>query len=226
MYQENNYPLNNKFNLNQGNHNNMDRAKKLQEQQVKQNYKFQAEKSIDSVIHSYISSKRNKSDFNIDMENKSSINRYYNRYWSNDFIAIAMLILVLSFVASFYTTMAIFGILAVFVLFYSYSQGAYIRYFTNDANLNSADKETLKNLIFSNQLNLKVVGFLAGGMSVISYIISFFSRAIYLNENDPSIVITVLHYFNVNFQNELFAYSITVSILILILLKIYEIWSN
>lgn len=226
MYQENNYPLNNKFNLNQDIHNNMDRAKKLQEQQVKQNYKFQAEKSIDSVIHSYISSKRNKSDFNIDMENKSSINRYYNRYWSNDFIAIAMLILVLSFVASFYTTMAIFGILAVFVLFYSYSQGAYIRYFTNDANLNSADKETLKNLIFSNQLNLKVVGFLAGGMSVISYIISFFSRAIYLNENDPSIVITVLHYFNVNFQNELFAYSITVSILILILLKIYEIWSN
>ncbi len=226
MYQENNHPLNNKFNLNQDIHNNMDRAKKLQEQQVKQNYKFEAEKSIDSIIQSYISSKRNKSDFNIDETDKSSNTRYYNRYWSNDCIAIAMLILVLSFVASFYTTMATFGILAVFVLFYSYSQVAYIRYFTNDANLNNADKETLKNLIFSNQLNLKVVGFLAGGMSVISYIISFFSNSILLDENDPSIVTKILHHFDVNFQNELFAYSITVSILILILLKIYEKWSK
>jgi hypothetical protein len=204
----------------------MDRAKKLQEQQIKQNYKFQAEKGIDSIIQSYISSKRNKSDFNIDETDKSSNNRYYNRYWSNDCITIAMLILVLSFIASFYTTMATFGILAVFVLFYSYSQVSYIRYFTNDTNLSRADKETLKNLIFSNQLNLKVVGFLAGGMSVISYIISFFSNSILLDENDPSIVIKILHYFDVNFQNELFAYSITVSILILILLKIYEKWSN
>jgi hypothetical protein len=81
-------------------------------------------------------------------------------------------------------------------------------------------------MIFPNQLNQKTIAFLAIGMTLISYIMSFFTRTICLDENDPSIVIKALHYFKINFENELFAYSVAGSILILIFLKIYEKWSK
>jgi hypothetical protein len=225
MNQNNSNPYSNNHNPYSSN-NDFDRQRQQREQQIKQNYKIQAEQGMDGIVHSYLSAKRNDSHFNIDEVQKSAVNRYYNRYWSNDFVLISMLIMLISFVASFYSNVSIFGILVVLIVFNSYSQTSYIKYFGNDIKINADEEETIKNLIFPNQLNSKTIGFLSVGMTLISYLVSLFSRPIYLDENDSSIVIKALHYFKINFENELFAYSVAISILILIFLKIYEKWSR
>jgi len=222
---QNNYPYNNHHNPYGGN-NNDDRQRRQQEQQIKQGYKKDAEKGMDNIVQSYLSAKRNGSDFYINEADKSAVNRYYNRYWSNDFVFISMIILAISLVASFYTNLTIFGILLVLIVFNSYSQTSYIKYFGNDIKINADEEETIKNLIFPNQLNSKTIVFLAIGMTVISYIVSFFTKPIFLIENDPSIVIKALSYLKINFENELFAYSVAGSILILIFFKIFEKWSR
>ncbi len=206
--------------------NDFDRQRRQQEQQQKLKYKFEAEKAKDNIAQSYLTAKRNGSDFYINEADKTAINRYYHRYWANDSVLIAILILLISFVASFYTNVAIFGILAVLIVLNSYSKNAYFTYFSNDHLLKSDDEKILKNLIFPNQLNMKDIGFLAVGMTIISYIISFFTKPIFLIENDPSIVIKALSYLKINFENELFAYSVAGSILILIFFKIFEKWSR
>ena len=226
MYQNNN-SYNNHHNPYGGNHNSdFEKQRRQMELQEQKKYKFEAEKSMDSIVQSYLSAQRNSNDFYIDEADKSAINRYYNRYWSNKFVAISIFILCASFISAFYSNLAIFGILAVLVFFNLYSQSAYFQYFGNDIKLKSKNEDILKDLIFPNQLNSKTIVFLAIGMTLISYIVSFFTKPIFLIENDPSIVIKILHYFKINFQNELFAYSVATSILILIFLKIYEKWSK
>jgi hypothetical protein len=223
---QNNY---NSYSNNQNpysNNNDFDRQRRQQNEQVKQSYKKDAEKGIDRTVQSYLSAKRNGNDFFINEEDKSAINRYYHRYWANDSVLIAMLFMLFLFIASFYTNLTIFGILAVLIVFNSYSQNSYFTYFSNDHKLKLDDEETIKDLIFPNQLSMKTVGFLSILLTGVSYAVSFFSRPIYLDENDQSFVIKLLQDFHVNFNNELFAYSVAVSILILIFLKIFEKWSR
>ena len=116
MYQNNN-SYNNHHNPYGGNHNSdFEKQRRQMELQEQKKYKFEAEKSMDSIVQSYLSAQRNSNDFYIDEADKSAINRYYNRYWSNKFVAISIFILCASFISAFYSNLAIFGILAVLVL--------------------------------------------------------------------------------------------------------------
>jgi len=203
-----------------------DKQREQFEQQQKQKYKFEAEKAEDNIVQTYFSAKQNGNDFIINEADKTAINRYYHRYWANDSVLISILILLISFGLSFYTNVSIFGILLVLVVLNSYSKNTYFTYFSNDHLLKSADEDKLRDIIFPNQLSMKTVGFLAIGLTLVSYITSFFTRTIYLDNNDPSIVIKALSYLKINFENELFAYFVAGSILILIFFKIFEKWSR
>jgi hypothetical protein len=224
MYQNNNYPYSN--NQSPYASSSFDKQRQQQDQQIKQNYKQKAEQALDNIIHNLATARLNGNQYHINKADKSVLNRYYNRYWANDFVMISIFILIVSFGASFFTNLASVGILAVLLAYNSYSHSTFLNYFSNDSQITKEDKMVIQDLVFSNQLQSNTVLFLSLAMALISYILSFFTRPIYLDENDPSFVIKLLHNFNINFHNELFAYSVASSILILIFLKIYEKWSN
>lgn len=225
MYQRNNDPYSNNHNqYGGGNHNND--FHRQQDKLTKQSYKQRAEQALDNIIHDLATARLNQNEYHINKADKSALNRYYNRYWANDFVIMSIFILIASLIASFFTNLAVLGILTVLLAYSSYSHSTFLSYFSNDSKIAKEDKIIIQNFIFGNQLQSSSVIFLSITMAIISYIISFFSRPIYLNENDPSFIIKLLQSFNVNFNNELFSYSVAVSILILIFLKIYEKWAN
>lgn len=228
MYQNNNNPYSNNHNqFGGGNYNNdFDRQRRQQEQQIKQNYKQKAEQALDNIIHELETARLNGNQYHINKADKSALNRYYNRYWANDFVMISIFILIISFIASFFKNLAALGILAVLLAYNSYSHSTFLSYFSNDSQINKEDKIVIQDLVFGKQLQSSTMILLSVAMTIISYIISFFSHAIYLDANDPSFVIKLLQNFHVNFNNELFAYSVASSILILIFLKIFEKWSR
>lgn len=185
-----------------------------------------AEKCLDAIIHSFAVAKRNQqNDWHINESDQAGVIHYYKRYWDNDFVNLALFILLVSFICAFYTKLALIGIFAVFLAKLSYSQSAFMKYFANDHNLNTSDKEEIKDKIFGSQLDTKTVAMITVALSVLSYMVSFISRPIFFNSNDESsLFVVIIKSLKLDFSNELFAYSVAISIFALLFLKIFEKW--
>ena len=78
--------------------------KNLQDEQIRQQYKADAENALDNIIHDYNNAITNQlRNWNIDISDRAKIVRYYNRYWNRKAFLLSFLFLLVTFVASFYT---------------------------------------------------------------------------------------------------------------------------
>ncbi|WP_151947856.1 hypothetical protein [Aliarcobacter butzleri] len=200
--------------------------KRLHNLKIKQDYKSRAEDAIDDIISEYNQSKINQiPDWNPSSKDKAQITRYFKRYWDNNFFIYAFLIGLITFIASFYTTFAVVGIVAVFILKASFSQNTFMKYFLNDHQIEKEDFEYLKNKIFGKQLNILTTFIITTILTMISFSVSFITIGIYIE------LLKFLPFENILSRwypfipdNELFAYTNVFSISILIFLKIIEKW--
>lgn len=200
--------------------------KRLQNQKIKQEYKSKAEDSLDNIISEYTQAKTNQIiDWNPSSKDKAQITRYFKRYWDNNFFMYAFLIGLITFIASFYTTVSVIGIVAVFVLKLSLSQNSFLKYFLNDHQIEKVDFEYLKNKIFGKQLNILTTFIITITLTMMSFTMSFYTIEIYINPlKFPFLINTLSRFYPFYVENELFAYANVFLIFIIILLKVIEKW--
>lgn len=200
--------------------------KRLHNLKIKQEYKSRAENALDNIISEHEQSKINQiTDWNPNPKDKAQINRFYKRYWDNNFFAYATITLIITFILSFYSSFAGLGILVVFTLEFSFSQNSFLKYYLNDYQIKKEDFEYLKNKIFGRQLNILITCIIAIILTIISLVMSFYTIGIYINPEKFSIYLNVLsRFYPFYMDNELFAYTNVFSISILIFLKIIEKW--
>jgi hypothetical protein len=211
---------------NWGNQNQASQQKRFQNEKIKQDYKSRAEDALDNIISEYNHAKANQiADWNPSSKDKAQITRYYKRYWDNNFFIYAFLIGLITFIASFYTTYAVTGIIAVFILKASLSQNTFMKYFLNDHQIEKQDMEYLKNKIFGKQLNILTTFIITIILTIISFTISFYTIGIYIDvEKIPFLSNLLSRWYPFYVENELFAYANIFSISILIFLKVIEKW--
>ena len=211
---------------NWGNQNQASQQKRLQNQKIKQDYKSRAEDALDNIISEYNQAKTNQiTDWNSSSKDKAQITRYFKRYWDNNFFMYAVLIAIITFIASFYTSLAVIGIVAVFVLKLTLSQNSFLKYFLNDHQIEKQDIEYLKNKIFGKQLNVLTTFIITVILTIISFTMSFYTIGIYIDiEKIPFLSNLLSRWYPFIPDNELFAYANIFSIFILIFLKVIEKW--
>lgn len=200
--------------------------KRLHNLKIKQEYKSRAENALDNIISEHEQAKTNQiADWNPSSKDKAQITRYYKRYWDNNFFAYATVTSIITFILSFYTSLAGLGILVVFILQFFLSQNSFLKYYLNDYQIEKEDFEYLKNRIFGKQLNILVTFIIAIIITILSLVMSFYTIGIYINPEKFSIYLNVLsRFYPFYMENELFAYTNIFSISILIFLKIIEKW--
>lgn len=211
---------------NWGNQNQASQQKRLQNEKIKQDYKSKAEDALDNIISEFNQSKTNQiTDWNPSSKDKAQITRYFKRYWDNNFFMYAFLIGLITFIASFYTSLAVIGIVAVFVLKLTLSQNSFLKYFLNDHQIDKDDFEYLKNKIFGKQLNILTTFIITVVLTLMSFSASFYTIGIYINPlKFPFLINTLSRFYPFYMENELFAYTNIFSIFILIFLKVIEKW--
>lgn len=211
---------------NWGNQNQSSQQKRLQNQKIKQDYKSRAEDALDNIISEFYQAKTNQiTDWNPSSKDKAQVTRYYKRYWDNNFFTYSLLIGIITFIASFYTTFAVTGIVAVFILKASLSQNTFMKYFLNDHQIEKKDFEYLKNKIFGKQLNILTTFIITVVLTIMSFSVSFITIGIYIDPLKFSFFENILSkWYPFISDNELFAYANIFSIFILIFLKVIEKW--
>jgi len=191
-----------------------------------------AEQALDRIVRDYQNALANNLDnWKLDSSDKAAVVRYFKRYWDTQFISFSISILILTFILSFYTKLAVFGILGVFIVREGLSQQVLLTYLLNDHELTHKQITNIKDKIFYKQLKTSTTAIFTGIFMFISFASSFVSTNIYLAK-DMSFekiqkLLSILSKpspFHLNY--ELFAYFNVVSIMILMLLKIYEKWSK
>lgn len=230
MYENNNnYGGQNPYSNNQSNEysQQLQNQRRLHDERKKQEYKYFCEQSIDMIVADFKNAKKNGVQANINEANKSAVVRYFKRYWDTQFMASAMIILLLTAILSFYTALAAVGILAVFIMKYSYSQSNFLRYFLNDHDINTSEMKEIEQIIFGYKLDLKKVFIIALGLSAVSFLSSLNSFNILINPTEHVKLFGFLSKLG-SFQpsNELFAYVNMASIFVLMLLKTIEKWKK
>ncbi|MCT7644448.1 hypothetical protein [Aliarcobacter butzleri] len=200
--------------------------KRLQDKKNQQDYKSKAEDALDNIIAEHEQAKINQiSDWNLNPKDKAQITRYYKRYWDNNFFMYAFLIGLITFISSFYTTFAVGGIVAVFILKASLSQNTFMKYFLNDHQIEKQDFEYLKNKVCGKQLNILTTFIITAILTMISFVMSFYTIGIYIDtEKTPFLSNLLSRWYPFIADNELFAYTNIFSIFILIALKVIEKW--
>jgi len=206
----------------------MQAQRRLDEERKKQQYKFQAEEALDSITHEFLSAQHNKLDnWNLNTGAKAAVVRYYKRYWDNKFMSLSLLTILVTFILSFYTKYAIFGIFVVFVLREAYAQRVFLTYMLNDHELSRQQITEIKNKIFYKQLKTTTILILTLFLMGISFVSYLYSTTIFLESEKYQKLMEILSKINqFHPENELFAYTNVGAILILLLLKTYEKWSK
>ena len=225
-------PYSNNNNPYQNPNNDADRQlqaqRKLEEERKKQQYKFQAEQSLDNIVHEFVSAEHNKlNSWNLNAGDKAAVIRYYKRYWDNKFISLSILATLATFILSFYTQFAIFGIFVVFVLREAYAQRVFLTYMLNDHELNRKQITDIKDKIFYKQLKTTTTLILTLFLMGVSFVSYFYSTTIFLEHEKYQKLIDILSRISPFYaENELFAYTNVTAIFILLMLKTYEKWSK
>ena len=202
--------------------------RRLDQERKQQQYKFQCEQALDNIAHEFLSAKHNKLDsWNLNTGEKASVVRYYKRYWDSKFISLAIITLIATFILSFYTQFAIFGIFVVFVLREAYAQRVFLTYMLNDHELSRKQITDIKDKIFYKQLKTTTTLILTLFLMGVGFVSYFYSTTIFLEPEKYQKLIDILSKISPFYaENELFAYTNVAAIFILLMLKTYEKWSK
>ena len=223
------YPKNNPY---QGLNNNVDQQmqaqRRLDQERKQQQYKFQCEQALDTITHEFLSAEHNQLDnWNLNAGEKATVIRYYKRYWDNRFISLALLALVTTFILSFYTQYALFGIFVVFVFREAYAQRVFLIYMLNDHELSRRQIAEIKDKIFYKQLKTTTTLMLTLFLMGVGFVSYIYSRTIFIEPEKYQKLIAILSKIApFHSENELFAYTNIGAIFVLLLLKTYEKWSK
>jgi len=201
---------------------------RLENERKKQQYKFQCEEAIDNIVHEFQSAENNQLEsWKLNAGNKAAVARYFKRYWDNKFVSLSFFIIVVTFILSFYTKYALFGIFFVFFARELYAQRVFLTYMLNDHELSRKQISEIKDKIFYKQLKTTTtlaLTLMLMGISFTSYIYSF---SIFIEPQTHQKIIEILSKISkFHAENELFAYTNIGAILVLLLLKTYEKWSK
>lgn len=196
-----------------------------QEKQFKKQDEDTLKASVSSIFDDLINSKENQiSDFKISTKNSSIVLNYYNKYYSDKVVANGILLMILSFISSFFTVYSIF-ILSFFVVLLSLNtQKSFFKKYTNHIKIDTKfHKEIYKKLFFST-LEMKKVYIIFLALSSLILVSYFLKFSLFLNEDIYKNELFFLLHTHLNFDvnNTLFSILNTTSILILILLKNHE----
>ena len=139
--------------------------------------------------------------------------------------------MLVTFILSFYTEFAVAGIVVVFIFREMFSQTVMMRYLLNDHDLNKEQINELKDKIFYKQLQTSTTAILAATLIFISFSILMISEPIYLDtlfsvDRTQKIIEVLSKSYPFYITHELFAYFNVGSIMMLILLKLYEKWGK
>jgi hypothetical protein len=214
------------------NNNDYQRQRQLDADRKKQAYKMAAEQALDHIARDYQNAQANNlENWKLDPSDKAAVVRYFKRFWDTQFISWTISILILTFILSFYTKLAVFGVLGVFILREALSQQVLLTYLLNDHELTRKQITEIKDKIFYKQLETSMTALMTVILMLVSYGSLLFTRSIYLAvdmsfEETQKLVCILSKPAPFHFDNELFAYFNVTSILILMLLKIYEKWSK
>jgi len=205
----------------QGGNNNNDN----QEKQFKKQDEDALFKAFSSIFDDLINSKENQiSDFKISIRDSSTVLNYYNKYYNNKVIANGFLLMLSSFILSFFTIYSIFLLLFFVVLLSLNTQKMFFKKYTNHIKINTKFHKEIYEKLFFSTLEMKNIYIIS--LSLLSLIIGsyflkfslFLSEDIYKNQ-----LFFLLHnHLNFDVNNTLFAVLNTISFLILILLKNHE----
>jgi len=202
--------------------------RRLEDERKKQMYKSQCEDALNNIVHEFHSAQDNKLDnWKLNIGDGATVVRYYKRYWDNKFISWSLLALITTFILSFYTQYAVVGILVVFIFREMYAQRVFLTYLLNDHELTREQITNIKDKIFYKQLKTTRALAFTSALIIISYTTYIYSMPIFLEPEKYQKIIVILSKispFYVN--NELFAYTNTGAIILLLLLKTYEKWSK
>ena len=214
------------------NNNDYQRQGHLDADRKKHSYKMAAEQALDHIARDYQNAQANNlENWKLDPSDKAAVVRYFKRYWDTQFISYSISIVIVTFVLSFYTKLAVFGIFGVFILREALSQQVLLTYLLNDHELTRKQITDIKDKIFYKQLKTITTAMFTGILMFVSYSSLLVSKSIYLRQNmsykEIEKLISILSKPSQFYlENELFAYFNVVSILVLMLLKIYEKWSK
>ncbi len=206
----------------------MQEQKRLENERKKQQYKFQCEEAIDNIVHEFQSAENNQLEsWKLNAGDKAAVVRYFKRYWDNKFVSLSFFIIVVTFILSFYTKYALFGILFVFIAREAYAQRVFLTYMLNDHQLSRKQITEIKDKIFYKQLKTTTTLALTLFLMGISFTSYFYSFSIFIEPQTHQKIIEILSKISqFHAENELFTYTNFGAILILLLLKTYEKWSK
>lgn len=201
--------------------------RKLEQERVKQGYKKDAERGFDEIVATIKYAEHNQTEVVLNEVNKSSIVRYFKRYWDNKFLSIAFLIMLIVGILSFFTKYVSFGILVVVVMKHLYSQSSFTRYYLNDSDIHRDYIPKIENMIFGYQIDTYKMFIIAFVFTVISFVISFYSVNILIEPTMyPKLLKFLSQFGSFSITNELYAYVNVLFILILMILKTIEKWKK
>lgn len=206
----------------------MQEQKRLENERRKQQYKFQCEESIDNIVYEFQSAESNQlENWKLNAGDKAAVVRYFKRYWDNKFISLSFFIIVITFILSFYTKYALFGILFVFLAREAYAQRVFLTYMLNDHEISRKQITAIKDKIFYKQLRTTTTLALTLFLMGISFTSYFYSFSIFIEPQVHQKIIVILSKIvQFHAENELFAYMNMGAIVVLLLLKTYEKWSK
>lgn len=206
----------------------MQAQRRLDQERKQQQYKFQCEEALDNIAHEFLNVKQNKLEsWNLNTGAKAAVVRYYKRYWDNKFVSLSLLTILVTFILSFYTKYALFGIFVVFVLREAYAQRVFLTYMLNDHELSRKQITEIKDKIFYKQLKTTTTLILTLLLMSISFVSYLYSIRIFIEPEKYQKLIAILSKISPFYaENELFAYTNIAAIFILLMLKTYEKWSK
>jgi hypothetical protein len=187
---------------------------------------------LDEIVRDYKNAKNNDlKTFEIDASNQAAVVRHWKQYWYRYFFYYSMGLLVITFLVAFYSSYSVVGIFGVFVLSKIFSQKIYMWRMFNNHHLTRKEAYEIRDKIFSMQMKSSMLFFISIALMFCTYLSYFITKSLFIIKytSCPYVEVTIDFLSKAgsfSIENELFAYANAVSILILLLLKLYEKWSR
>lgn len=179
--------------------------------------------AFDSLLNDCYNSLQNGLEWDADFEKVGIVRRYYNRYYFFNYLIALFCLSIIGFVASFFYKLSFFIILMSPIILIFFSKSIYLfLLFYNHPKIEKEVKKSISSKIFPNNdfyffifLNITLFG--------ISYTASLHTTSLFIpelleNTKIYNSLIANFSLFDVN--NELLAYSVFLSLIIIIIYKI------
>mgnify|MGYP003489977254 FL=1 len=195
--------------------------KNIEKRRVRQEYRGKAENAIDNIARLVDNSRINGfQDYQIGEEFKNSIVRYYRNYWIKDMQKSLLAIAIIIFILSFYTLKATSLFILVFLIILVFSENTYIMRYFKIGDYSSKEIEKIKMKLFpkSYSFHKNIITWII--VSILSLIAYYFSNTLYIPQELANYLNVQTNQFKI--ENEFYAYSNFILILIVIFLRILK----